>query len=107
MKPRSPFEPEVYVSKYIDFVKLIKQKYPETKIVLLSSPMINEERRETLQNCLTEVKEKINAEDPQSKPVETFFFQPMQPGGCSWHPSVEDHAVLAEELIPFFRKLLE
>jgi hypothetical protein len=31
----------------------------------------------------------------------------MQASGCSGHPSVAEHAVLAEELIPFFKKLLK
>jgi len=30
----------------------------------------------------------------------------MQAHGCAGHPSVEEHAVLANELLPFFKKLL-
>ena len=30
----------------------------------------------------------------------------MTAKGCTGHPSVEDHAVLANELEPFFKKLL-
>jgi len=43
---------------------------------------------------------------PKDKPVALYFFRPMHPRGCGGHSSVEDHAILAEELIPFFRKLL-
>jgi hypothetical protein len=31
----------------------------------------------------------------------------MQAKGCTGHPSVEDHAVLANELLPFFKQLLQ
>jgi hypothetical protein len=30
----------------------------------------------------------------------------MQARGCGGHPNVEDHAILADELLPFFKKLL-
>jgi hypothetical protein len=44
---------------------------------------------------------------PSGKPVALYFFQPMQAGGCTGHPSVEDHAILANELAPFFKQLLK
>jgi hypothetical protein len=31
----------------------------------------------------------------------------MQAKGCTGHPSVEDHEVLAKELIPFYKQLLQ
>ncbi len=106
-KKRLPFDSSVFINKYADFVQLVKSKYPNAQIALLSSPMINGDARSTLQNCLTAVKEKTDAADPSAKPVALFFFEPMQPHGCAGHPSVEDHAILAQELIPFFKKLMK
>jgi hypothetical protein len=104
--PRTPFDSAVFVKDYIAFVQLVKSKYPEATIALLSSPMINGDKRILLQNCLTAVKRSIDALFPGSKTVALYFFNPMKAGGCSGHPSVEDHAVLAQELIPFFKSLL-
>lgn len=104
--PRGPFDPEVFTEHYIQFVELVKSKYPTAQLILLSSPMMNGERRETLQRCLTKVKDTIDAAYPEDKPVALHFFAPMQAGGCTGHPNVEDHAVLAQELIPVFKKLL-
>jgi lysophospholipase L1-like esterase len=103
---RLPFDSATFVSNYIKFVQLVKSKYPKARIALLSSPMINGSRRVTLQNCLSDVKKNIDRLYPFDKKVAVFFFEPMQPGGCSGHPSIQDHAVMAEELIPFFKKLL-
>jgi hypothetical protein len=103
---RKPFDSAVFVKDYTAFVQLVKSKYPTAKIALLSSPMINGNERMLLQNCLTAVKQNVDALYPSDKPVSTFFFQPMHPNGCSYHPSVSDHAILAQELIPFFKKLL-
>ena len=107
IKKRLPFDSAAFVSAYIKFVQLVKSKYPEARIGLLSSPMINGDSRITLQNCLTAVKEKIDAQYASEKKIALYFFEPMEPHGCSGHPSVEDHAILARELVPFFKKLLQ
>ena len=104
--PRLPFDSARYVGSYFRFVELVKSKYPQAQLALLSSPMLNGPNRQLLQNCLTAVKQRTDAAHPADKPVATYFFQPMQPHGCSGHPSVEDHAVMARELEPFFQKLL-
>ena len=88
-------------------MKLVKSKYPGATIALLSSPMASGESRILLQNCLQVVKSAIDHSYPGSKPVAVYFFQPMQARGCSGHPNVEDHAILADELVPFFKDLLE
>lgn len=103
---RSPFDSATFVGAYIKFVQLIKSKYPGVQIALLSSPMVGGARMITFQNCLTAVKKNIDAMNTSDKPVALHFVKTMNPKGCSWHPSVEDHAVLAEELIPFFKTLI-
>lgn len=105
-RERSTFDSAVFVSTYIRFVQLVKSKYPEARIALLSSPMIGGERRTRLQNCLTAVKQNIDRQFASDKPVQVFFFEPMQARGCTGHPNVEDHAILAEEVTPFFEKLI-
>ena len=96
----------MFVNGYLKFVQLVKSKYPTAIIALLSSPMVDGDKRISLQDCLAAVKKNIDALYPSAKPVALFFFNPMRPKGCSGHPSVEDHAILAEELIPFFKGLL-
>ncbi|GGF27806.1 SGNH/GDSL hydrolase family protein [Hymenobacter cavernae] len=104
---RLPFDSASFVGNYVQFVKLVKAKYPKAQIALLSSPMINGKNRTLLQNCLTAVKQKTDASFPTDKPVAVYFFQPMQARGCLGHPNVEDHAIMASELEPFFRKLIQ
>ncbi|HEX6427194.1 MAG TPA: GDSL-type esterase/lipase family protein [Niastella sp.] len=107
VKPRLPFDSATYVQQYIQFIQLVKTKYPGVQIALLSSAMLHDRNRSLLQNCLTAVKEKTDALSPSSKLVALYFFQPMQAKGCTGHPSVADHEILANELIPFYRKLLK
>jgi len=103
---RLPFDSAAYVSGYIKFVQLVKSKYPQAQIALLSSPMINGSNRIKLQNCITAVKENINSLFPKDKPVAVFFFEPMQAKGCTGHPNVEDHAIMAKQVSGFYKGLL-
>jgi hypothetical protein len=105
-KPRQPFDSSKYVNDYVNFIQQVRLKYGDVQIILLSSPMINGERRILLQNCLTTIKRNADFTDPSAKPIALHFFKPMQARGCTGHPSVEDHAVMAAELLPVFRKLL-
>ncbi|WP_161888382.1 SGNH/GDSL hydrolase family protein [Pontibacter russatus] len=106
-KERQPFDSARFVNSYIAFVQQVKAKYPDAQIALLSSPMVHGNNREVLQEALTTVKEQVDASYPADAPVALHFFGPMQASGCSGHPSVAEHAVLAKELVPFFRKLLK
>jgi hypothetical protein len=87
-------------------VQFVKLKYPSAQIVFLNSPMVSGDRNVLLENCLKTIKMHIDGLHPSDKPVALFFFKPLQPGGCSYHPSVEDHAILADELYSFFKSLL-
>jgi mannobiose 2-epimerase len=103
---RLPFDSAVFVNRYVAFVQLVKSHYPDARVALLSSAMVNGSDRELLQNCLSAIKISVDALYPASQPAALHFFKPMQARGCTGHPSVEDHAILAEELIPFFKSLL-
>jgi Carbohydrate esterase 2 N-terminal/GDSL-like Lipase/Acylhydrolase family len=103
---RPPFDSAVFVTGYINFVQQVKTKYPKARIALLSSPMLNGSKRELLQRCLATVKENIDKIYPSAKPVALYFFKPMKARGCGGHPNLEDHKILADELTPFFRKLM-
>lgn len=105
--PRKAFDASAFIDSYVKLVQLVKSKYPTAQIALLSSPMVKGASREILQNSLTTIKGKIDSLYPADKPVAMFFFEPMDPHGCSGHPDVNDHRILAEQLKPFFAKLLK
>ena len=106
-QPRAPFDSTAFVKNYIKFVQQVKAKYPVSQIALLSSPMLNGEKRTLLQNCITAVKHAIDRGYPSGKPVALHFFKPMQASGCTGHPGVKEHGLMAEELLPFFKQLLQ
>jgi len=105
--PRAAFDTLQFVAAYVKFVQLVKSKYPKAQIALLSSPMIGYTWNTILQHCLISIKKQIDIIYPNDKQVATFFFKAMDLHGCSGHPSVADHQILAEELKPFFEGLLK
>jgi len=106
IKSRLPFDSSSFINAYVKFIQLVKSKYPAAQLVLLSSPMSGGNDRTLLNNCLSSVKQKVDVLYNTDKPIVLHFFQPMQPHGCSGHPSIEDHGLLANELVPLFKKLL-
>jgi len=104
---RDPFDSSIFISNYVKFIQLVKSKYPNAKIALLNSPMVSGPRGTMFNQCLVSIKRNIDALYPNSYPVSLFYFKPMVARGCAGHPSVDDHAIMADELYPFFKTLLE
>ncbi|EJF99583.1 SGNH/GDSL hydrolase family protein [Flavobacterium sp. F52] len=104
-KERLPFNPEKYVSNYISFIKMLYLHNPKAQIVITNSPMVGGDRAVVFEDCLNKVKNAF-ANDKAHKPIQIFKFKPMTPNGCSGHPDVADHKVLANEYAPFLKKLL-
>lgn len=105
-KPRLPFNEEKYVSNYIEFIKTVYKHAPNTRIVLLSSPMVSGEKNQVFIKCLKQVIQAFE-NDKAHKKIELFEFQPMTPKGCGYHPNIADDKVMADQLIPYFKKLLD
>ncbi|WJS94769.1 GDSL-type esterase/lipase family protein [Flavobacterium johnsoniae] len=104
-KERLPFNAEKYVSNYINFIKMLYEHNPNVQIVITNSPMVGGERGVVFEECLNKVKNAF-ADDKTHKLIKIFKFKPMTPNGCSGHPDVADHKVLADEYAPFLKKLL-
>ncbi|TRX41277.1 SGNH/GDSL hydrolase family protein [Flavobacterium restrictum] len=105
-KPRLPFNEEKYVSNYIAFIKTVYKHAPNTRIVVLNSPMVSGDRNVILVNCLQKVLLAFE-NDSQHKKIALFEFQPMKPNGCGSHPDIADDKIMAAEMNSFFKKILD
>lgn len=104
IKPRLPFNKELFISNYIRLIKMVYSHYPNTKIVMLNSPMINGETNNLFISYLKEIQSDIETKLHKSIPI--LQFKNLYVNGCLYHPSVEDHRKMAAELEPSFRNLL-
>ncbi|MAN27498.1 MULTISPECIES: SGNH/GDSL hydrolase family protein [Mesonia] len=103
-KERQAFNAEKYEHNYSNFIKDLYKKYPSVKIALLTSPMIRKES-EKGKMLLSSLK-KIKAEFETHHILALYEFEDVYQQGCSYHPSKEDHAKMAQQLIPFYKELL-
>ncbi|MBK0369110.1 SGNH/GDSL hydrolase family protein [Flavobacterium agrisoli] len=105
-KKRLPFNENKYVSNYIDFIKTVYLHAPKTRIILLTSPMVSGTKNDVLLRCLNRVITAFAA-DKNHQPIQLFEFEPMRPNGCGYHPDMIDDTVMANQLQPFFKELLD
>lgn len=104
-KERLPFDENKYVNNYIDFIKSVYSHAPKTRVILLTSPMVTGEKNEILIRCLKRVIAAFS-EDKKHKPIALFQFDSMNPNGCGYHPDMVDDGVMANQLLPSFKELL-
>ncbi len=104
-KERLSFDPEKYVSSYVNFIKMLYKHNPNAQLVLTNSPMVNGEKAVIFENCLNKIKAEVDM-DKSHKPILIFKFKPMTPSGCSGHPNITEHKIMAAEYGPFLKKLL-
>ncbi len=103
IKERLPFDSRVFISTYIEFVEMLYSHYPEAKIILLNSPMVGGDKNEILKNSLNKVKDLFHS---RGKDITTYFVDSFDPGGCSYHPDLDDHRRLATILKPVMAEFL-
>ena len=105
--PRLPFDSAVFIREYVKFIGTIYAHYPGAQLALLTSPMVTGERSEILYLCLQSVKNKSATQFPGKKKINVFRFNVVPSTGCSGHPTIEEHKMMAEQLLPFLQKLVE
>ncbi|GLB51285.1 endoglucanase [Neptunitalea chrysea] len=103
IKERLPFNEKKYIANYITLVTKLYEHNPTSKIVLLNSPMVSGEKNDVLVSCLTEVKNHFEKED---RKIYIVLMHGITPKGCSFHPAIEEHQQMANQLLPSFKKIL-
>ena len=104
--PRLPFDSTAFVNTYIDFIKTVYTHYPNTQIVLLNSPMVDGNKGQILTGCLKIIQAAVMAQMPEKKPIKVFEFKAVPATGCTGHPTKEEHAMMAQQLLPFMQQVL-
>jgi hypothetical protein len=91
-----------FCSAYVDFVKTVRSKYPDAKILLLSSPMANAKLRAVLKNYLSSIENYFHKNGDEK--IYKYFFEKQYNQGCDAHPDLKEHREIADLLINFIRQ---
>ncbi len=73
-----------FCSAYVDFVKTVRSKYANAKIILLSSPMADDKLRAVLKNYLTSIENYFHQHG--DKNIYKYFFEKQYNHGCYQPP---------------------
>ncbi len=104
----SNYDLSLYEKNYRMFLKQVRSKYPDAKIVLLTGPMLGEKESGEQRTVLDRVCKDANKRGDQEVYRFDFSFQTGDLGyGASWHPSMLQHRKMAGELLPYLRKLMK
>jgi len=95
----------LFCNNYISFLKTLRGYYPKAKILLLSSPMADARLREFLRSSLKSVLRTM--QDNGEKKIRMHVFERSYTGGCDYHPSVAEHALIAKELSAVVRRWMK
>jgi hypothetical protein len=83
-----------FCDAYVRFIDTVKSKYPNAKIVLLSSAMANAADRQMYTNYFSSlVTRRCN--------IYSYVFSTLYNHGCLGHPSVADQQLIANELTAY------
>ncbi len=103
---RAALDSATFVNRYIQFVKYIRNQYPQAQICCLTSPAISGEKGFKLRNYLSAVIQYLQKNETDEK-VSLFVFSRNYSSGCTGHPDKEEHQMMTEELLPFFKKVMD
>ncbi|MBD1395223.1 SGNH/GDSL hydrolase family protein [Mucilaginibacter glaciei] len=92
-----------FCSAYVKLISTIRSKYPQADVVCLTSPMADASLTKTLKSYLTGIVQAANAAG--YKNVSKYFFSRSYNSGCSSHPDMKEHALIAQELTGYIRQL--
>ena len=98
---RAPFDSATFIREYLSFVGTIYNRYAKATLILLTSPMISDERSEVLFTCLQSVQKEAAIQFPGREELRVFRFNEVPSTGCSGHPTIEEHKMMARQLQPY------
>lgn len=92
-----------FCNAYIKLIDTVRRKYPKADIVCLSSPMADAGLTNVLKKYLNGIVQYANQNG--DKKVSQFFFSRSFNSGCDTHPDIHEHALIAQELTAYLKKL--
>ncbi|HET8654569.1 MAG TPA: GDSL-type esterase/lipase family protein [Longimicrobiaceae bacterium] len=99
--PRPALDGDAFVKEYTDFVAGVRGRYPDARILLVDSPMLDRARNDGLDAYLQEVVHNRRAAGDSA--VTRFGYAGHYVSGCDGHPDLRQQSRMADELEPVVR----
>jgi hypothetical protein len=102
---RKPLDSASFVNAYEGFVKKIRNRYPSATICLLNGSVLSVIDREKFRTYLDATANAVQ-QSTGDKKLFTFTFGNTYGNGCTGHPDIAEHKMMAEELRPFLKDIM-
>jgi hypothetical protein len=93
----------LFCSAYVTFIKRLRGYYPNATLVCLTSPMAYGALDDQQKRYISGVLGAMHATGENN--LYSYHFAKTYIGGCSNHPSLTEHQLIADELTAYLRKL--
>ncbi|MXV50969.1 acetyl xylan esterase [Pedobacter sp. HMF7647] len=93
----------MFCNAYVSFIKQVRAQYPATSVVCITSPMADQKLRSFMENMIAGITKSVHASGDQN--VSSYFFKKRYHNGCDDHPDLAEHAMIANELSAYIKKL--
>jgi carbohydrate esterase-like protein/GDSL-like lipase/acylhydrolase family protein len=94
-----------FCSTYVDFVKTVRSKYADAKIILLTSPMADVKLRTVLKSYLASIVEYFHKNGDSN--LFHYGYQKSYNGGCMAHPDLKEQKEISDLLLGFIKEKFE
>ncbi len=92
-----------FVNTYLGFLERLRNNYGSARIICIAGPDSPDEKWEIWRSLIHSVVNQFGKTDHM---ISYFEFTPFQPSGSDYHPNVEEHKRMAEELVPYIKNLM-
>jgi lysophospholipase L1-like esterase len=86
-----------YAEKYIHFVQALQTRNPKAHFILMATDQLEGEIATQVNKVVTQLKA-----DGLHK-IDSIIFKGLEYKGCHWHPSAQDHELLAKLVIDYLK----
>ena len=101
------YDVKLFEKSYRSFLTLVRSKYPDAKIVLLTGSMLEDKEANIQKDVLNRICRDFNKKGDKQIYRFDMSHQMGDLGyGASWHPSKAQHQKMASELLPYLKKLM-
>jgi lysophospholipase L1-like esterase len=102
---RKPLDSTNFVNAYVQFLAHLRSRYPNSTLCLINGPVFGEADREKFRNYLESTVSTYKKLTSDQR-IFSFTYSNTYGKGCSGHPNLEEHQMMAEELIPFLKEIM-
>jgi hypothetical protein len=92
-----------FADTYIEFLKRIRRNYSSAKIVCMAGPNPAGDNWERWRKYIRAIVDVSKKSDPE---IYFFEFSNYELNGSDYHPNLEQHKKMADELVPFLKGLM-